>query len=169
MKTIPVKTIYLQMTAPAGRSTPPPMPGIEIVRTEKPAVAFYRLLYDAVGRDWHWVDRKLLSDEQLRRVIHDELVEIYVLYVDQVPAGYAELDRRREHEIELAYFGIVPGLTGRGLGRYLLDWAVRKAWSYAPKRLWVHTCELDHEAALPLYLSAGFEVFDEKMVDQVVP
>ena len=168
MKTIPVKTIYLQMTAPAGRNTPPPMEGIEIVRAEKPAVAFYRLLYDAVGRDWHWVDRKLLSDEELGRIIHDDLVEIYVLYVDKVPAGYAELDRRREHEIELAYFGIVPELTGRGLGRYLLDWTVRKAWSYDPQRLWLHTCDLDHAAALPMYLSAGFEVFDQKTVDQVV-
>ena len=169
MKTIPVKTTYLQMTAPAGRNTPPPMEGIEIVRAEKPAVAFYRLLYDAVGRDWNWVDRKLLSDEELGRIIHDDLVEIYVLYVDQVPAGYAELDRRREPEIELAYFGVVPGLVGRGLGRYLLDWTVRKAWSHDPQRLWLHTCELDHEAALPMYLSAGFEVFDQKTVHQVVP
>jgi GNAT superfamily N-acetyltransferase len=169
MKTIPVKTTYLQMTARAARTLSPPREGIEIVRAEKPAVALYRLLYDAVGRDWHWVDRKLLSDEELGRIIHDDLVEIYVLYVDKVPAGYAELDRRREHEIELAYFGIVPELSGRGLGRYLLDWTVRKAWSYDPQRLWLHTCELDHEAALPLYLSAGFEVFDEKTVEQVVP
>jgi len=28
-----------------------------------PSVAFYRFLYDSVGRDWNWVDRKRLSDE----------------------------------------------------------------------------------------------------------
>jgi GNAT superfamily N-acetyltransferase len=168
VKTIPIKTIYLEMTAPAARNAPPPIAGIEIVRAEKPAVEFYRLLYEAVGRDWHWVDRKLLSDDQLRGIIHDDRVKIYVLYADGRPAGYAELDRRGEHEIELAYFGIVPELIGRGLGRYLLDWTICKAWSYAPKRLWVHTCELDHQAALPLYLSAGFTVFDEKTIDQVV-
>jgi GNAT superfamily N-acetyltransferase len=168
MRTIPVKTTYLQMVAPERRSTPLPMKAVEIVRAEKPAIALYRWLYDAVGRDWNWVDRRLLSDEELGRIIHDDRVEIYVLYVANVPVGYAELDCRRENEIELAYFGIVPELIGKGLGRYFLDWTVRKAWSHAPKRLWLHTCELDHQAALPMYLSAGFEVFDEKTVEQVV-
>jgi GNAT superfamily N-acetyltransferase len=168
MKTIPVKTTYLQIATPAGRNTPAPMEGIEIVRVEKPAIAFYRSLYDAVGRDWNWVDRKLLSDEDLGRIVHDDRVEIYVLYVDRAPAGYAELDRREDHQIELAYFGIIPELTGKGLGRYFLDWTVRRAWSYHPKRLWLHTCELDHEAALPMYLSAGFEVIDERTINQVI-
>lgn len=168
MKTVPVKTTYLQMLARAQRNTPPPIEGVEIVRAEKPAVAFYRSLYDAVGGDWNWVDRKLLSDEELRGIIHDDLVEIYVLYFNQAPAGYAELDRRKENEIELAYFGIVPDLIGKGLGRYFLDWTIRQAWSHDPKRLWLHSCELDHQAALPMYLSAGFKVFDERMVDQVV-
>lgn len=168
MKTIPVKTTYLQMPANAARNVSPPREGIEIARVEKPQIEFYRLLYDRVGRDWSWVDRKRLSDDTLAGIIHHDLVEIYVLYVDRAPAGYAELDRREENEIELAYFGIVPELIGRGLGRYLLDWTVRKAWSYGPKRLWVHTCELDHQAALPMYLSAGFEVFDERMIDQVI-
>lgn len=167
MKTIPVKTTYLQMPARAGRNTPPPIDGIEIARAEKPAIAFYRSLYDAVGRDWNWVDRKLLSDDELAGIIHDDLVEIYVLHVDGTPAGYAELDRREENEIELAYFGIVPQWIGKGLGRYFLDWTVCKAWLYEPKRVWLHTCELDHEAALPLYLGAGFEIFDERTVQQV--
>jgi GNAT superfamily N-acetyltransferase len=177
MRTVRVKTTYLQMLAPVGASarraipatrTQPPMEGIEIVRAEKPAVAFYRWLYDCVGRDWNWVDRALLSDEDLGHIIHDPLVEIYVPYVNGAAAGYAELDRRKEGEIELAYFGIIPQLSGKGLGRYLLDWTIRKAWSYHPRRLWLHTCELDHEAALPMYLSAGFEVVDERMVEQVI-
>lgn len=168
MKTIPVKTTYLQMTARAGRNTPPPIEGIEINRAEKPAIAFYRSLYDAVGKDWNWVDRKLLSDEQLGRIIHHDLVEIYVLYVDGAPTGFAELDRRHDNEIELAHFGIVPQWINKGLGRYFLDWTVRTAWSHNPKRFWLHTCELDHEAALPMYLSAAFEVFDERTIDQVV-
>ena len=168
MKTVPVKVTYLQMFRRPQHALLSPLPGIEITRIEKPTVAFYRFLYNSVGRDWNWVDRQLISDEQLTEIIHNDRVEIYVLYVEGAPAGYAELDRRKENEIELAYFGIVPELIGKGLGRYFLDWTIRQAWSYDPKRLWLHTCELDHQAALPMYLSAGLEVFDERMVDQVV-
>jgi GNAT superfamily N-acetyltransferase len=80
-----------------------------------------------------------------------------------------ELDRRTPGEIELAYFGLFPQFIGNGLGKYLLAWALRQAWSYGPRRVWVHTCDLDHEAALPTYLNAGFTVYAEKMVEQAVP
>lgn len=169
MKTIPVKVTYLQMLCRPEQSIEPPPEETEIIRAEKPTVAFYRLLYNSVGQGWNWVDRQLMSDEELTEIIHDDLIEIHVLYFDGVPAGYAELDRRKENEIELAYFGIVPEFTGKGLGRYLLHWSIEMAWSYHPKRFWLHTCELDHEAALPMYLKAGFEVFDQKIVAQVVP
>ncbi len=151
---------YLQMQAqPEGPALPPP-PGIAaLLRADRPSLDFYRYLYDAVGRDWLWLDRKRLNDGELGAIIGDPLDEIYVLYVGGVPAGYAELDRRSPPDIELAYFGLIPGFMGRGLGRFLLDSAIRQAWSYAPARLWVHTCTLDHPNALPLYQKAGFQVY----------
>ncbi len=151
---------YLQMkTQPEGPALPAP-PGIAaLLRADRPSLDFYRYLYDAVGRDWLWLDRNRMSDEELGAIIGDERDEIYVLYVDGVPAGYAELDRRSPPDIELAYFGLVPDFIGRGVGRFLLNSAIRQAWSYAPSRLWVHTCTLDHPNALPLYQKAGFQVY----------
>ena len=151
---------YLQMKAqPEGPATPAP-PGIAaLLRADRPSLDFYRYLYDAIGRDWLWLDRKRMNDEELGAIIGDERDEIYVLYVDGVPAGYAELDRRSPPDIELAYFGLIPDFIGRGVGRFLLDSAIRQAWSYAPSRLWVHTCTLDHPNALPLYQKAGFQVY----------
>jgi GNAT superfamily N-acetyltransferase len=78
--------------------------------------------------------------------------------VEGVPAGYAELDGRVEGEIELAYFGLVPDFIGQRLGPWLLDWAVRRAWIGA-RRVWVHTCTLDHPGALAMYERAGFVRF----------
>ena len=161
MKTIPVKVTYLQMFHQPERDTLRPMPNVEIV-LQRPTVAFYRFLYDAVGRDWNWIERKRMSDEELGQIIHDDRVEILVLYVDDTPAGFAELDRRVEGEIELRYFGITPEFFGKGLGRYFLKRTIERAWSYAPKRFWLHTCELDHAAALPLYRKMGFEVYDQQ-------
>src|SRR5690606_4228004 len=77
-------------------------------------------------------------------------------YADGSPAGFVELDRRREPVIDLALFGIMPGFVGRGFGTFLLGWAVDQAWSYRPERLSVNTCSLDDPRALRLYQRAGF-------------
>lgn len=55
----------------------------------------------------------------------------------------------------------MPEFIGQGLGKFFLRWAIERAWGYAPRRLWLHTCSLDHPAALPNYLKAGFAVFKE--------
>jgi GNAT superfamily N-acetyltransferase len=165
MKTVLAKTIYLEMLAPPEQVVPPPIEGVEVVWEKKPKIPFYRNLYDLVGRDWHWLERKRLTDDELRDIIHQERVEIHVLYVNGEPAGFGELHLLTDEQVQLYYFGLVPKFIGQGLGKYFLNSIVRKAWSSAPKRVWVHTCEFDHKAALPTYLKAGFVVFDEKMID----
>ena len=169
MNTIPVKTYYLQMHARRERTVPPPLEGVEVITVEQPTPRYYRFLYDAVGKDWNWIDRKRLSDDELLAIIHDDRVEIYVLHVQGSPAGFCEMDRRVEGEVELRYFGLMPEFFGQGLGKYFLDWILGRAWSYGPNRVWLHTCQLDHEAALPLYQQAGFALYDERVIDQVVP
>jgi GNAT superfamily N-acetyltransferase len=156
--TLDIVVTYLEMVKPPTRPTvpAPPVGKIALFRAERPTVSFYRYLYNTVGEPWLWWERKLLSDAELERIIHDPLVEIYVLYVDGVPAGYAELDRRKPEEVELAYFGLIPHFIGRKLGPFLLNWAVDTAWFHKPKRLWVNTNNLDHPKALQIYQKAGF-------------
>jgi GNAT superfamily N-acetyltransferase len=153
-----VVTTTLEMLARPDRPAKPlPMVGkVALLHAERPTVSFYRYLYDTVGEPWIWWDRRKLSDAALAAIVQDPKVEVYVLYLDGVPAGYAELDRRIEGEIELAYFGLIPDFIGKGLGPYLLDWAIEAAWRYEPRRVWVHTCTLDHPKALSTYQRAGF-------------
>jgi|APSaa5957512535_1039671.scaffolds.fasta_scaffold59957_2 ribosomal protein S18 acetylase RimI-like enzyme len=127
-------------------------------------VSFYRYLYDAVGRPWYWTDRKKLSDEELTAIIQDEAVEVYVLYVGGVPAGFFELDARAMPTIELAYFGIMPEFIGLGLGPYLLGQALDMIWQREPSRVTVNTCTLDHPKALPLYQRFGFNPYNQEEV-----
>ena len=70
--------------------------------------------------------------------------------------GLLELDRREPPDIELAYFGVTPELTGQGAGRWLMHQAMTLAWRHRPRRFWVHTCTLDHPGALPFYIRSGF-------------
>jgi acetyltransferase (GNAT) family protein len=80
--------------------------------------AYYRFLYDAVGREYDWTSRKKLSDPELAALLDDSRLEVYILMADGVPAGFAELDRRTEGEIELVQFGLTPEFIGQGLGRF---------------------------------------------------
>jgi GNAT superfamily N-acetyltransferase len=161
-----VKTTYLQMFAQPQRVVLPPREGLVVVHAKRPTLAYYRFLYDAVGRDYDWTSRKELSDADLSALLHASRLEVHVLMADGVPAGFAELDRRIEDEIELVQFGLIPEFIGQGLGKYFLQWTIDKAWSYSPKRFWLHTCTKDHPGALPNYLKAGFVIYKERINEQ---
>ncbi len=154
----------LEMTQRPGRPAGHPPHGIQValLRALRPTVAFYRFLYNSVGADWLWYERRAMDDDTLAAIVQDDAVEVYVLYLDGVPAGFAELDRRVKPEIELTYFGLMPEFIGRGLGDYLLSTAIDIAWSYEPSRLWVHTNTFDHPRALPLYQRHGFTAYDQE-------
>ena len=155
---------HLEMLSPpASPPRPPPREGLDIEQAVHPTVSFYRYLYDTIGEPWLWGDRRKLSDAALAAIVQDPAVSVYVLRGRGVPAGYAELDGRVAGEIELAYFGLIPEFIGQKLGPYLLDWAIRAAWSRAPKRVWVHTCTLDHPGALAMYERAGFQRFKQEV------
>lgn len=161
---------YLKMTAPpTGLARRPPGPGVEIRRARHPSIAFYRFLYGTVGEPWTWFERRWLSDAQLEALLRDPRVEVNVLWVEGTPAGYAELDHRTPPDVELAYFGLMPEFIGKGFGGYLLDWAIWHAWRGRPRRLWVHTCDLDHPRALDLYQRLGFRIYDRRTTQARLP
>ena len=161
-----VKTTYLQMYARPERVVPPPREGLAVVQAKKPTVAYYSFLYDGVGRDYDWTSLKKLSDAELAALLNDPRLEVHVLTADGAPAGFAELDRRTEGEVELVQFGLMPEFIGKGLGRYFLQWAIDRAWGYQPRRFWLHTDTKDHPAALPNYLKAGFAVYKAEVKDR---
>jgi GNAT superfamily N-acetyltransferase len=153
---------FLEMNArPARLNMAPPMDKLALLRAEQPTVSFYRYLYNTVGEPWLWADRRRLSDTELAAILHDPKVEIYVLYVGGVPAGFGELDRRRDGGVVgLSYFGLIPEFIGSKLGPFLLNQVIDAAWTGngtgGAGKLTVNTCTLDHPRALGLYQRFGF-------------
>jgi GNAT superfamily N-acetyltransferase len=149
---------FLEMKAePLLQAAAPSRTKLMLMRAETPSVRFYRYLYDAVGRDYYWIDRKRLSDAALAKVIHSENVEVWVAYAAGEPAGYFEIEARAsDDETELMYLGLMPEFQGLGLGKWLLAEAIRACWARKPRRVIVQTCTLDGPAALPLYQKFGF-------------
>lgn len=148
---------HLEMTArPLRRPLPRPAEKLAFLHAERPTVSFYRYLYNTVGEPWLWADRRRLDDDALASIVHDPKVEVYVLYVAGVPAGFAELDRRAPPGVDLTCFGLVPEFIGRRLGPLLLDWALGEAWLGETERVTVRTCTLDHPRAFTVCQRAGF-------------
>ena len=145
---------YLEMhQRPDGELPPSPL---ALARIEHPDPNRYRALFRRVGSRWLWFSRLLLDDGQLAAIIRDPNVELYRVVDEARDAGLLELDFREPGQCELAFIGLVPELAGQGHGRWLLAEAVRRAWRDGVERVHVHTCTLDHPAALGAYARAGF-------------
>lgn len=119
----------------------------------------YRALYRAVGEPWLWFSRARLSDFRLRAILDDPRVEPLAFHAGGRDLGLIELDFRIPGQCELSFLGLVPDAIGQGLGRVLIQEAVRRAFAKPVERLWLHTCTLDHPAALPFYMAAGLRPF----------
>ena len=161
----PVVVTYLAMDAkPSLPLIEPKYKNYALLRASKPTVSFYRYLYDAVGREWFWTDRKQYSDAGLKDILDDPANDLFVAYVDGNPAGFFELNRREMPIIDLAYFGILPDFIGGRLGPWLLVQALDEIWRHDPERATVNTCTLDHPSALPMYQRLGFLPYDRQEV-----
>lgn len=164
MKTL-VRTTYLEMRLPAElRASLKVPPDLLLLRAGVPSPELGRFLYTAVGGDWYWRERLSWSYDRWLNWLSRAEVETWVAYESGTPAGYFELELQPGASVEITYFGLLPGFAGKGLGGYLLTQATARAWQLRPvvRRVWVHTCTLDHAGAVPNYLARGFKVFKEE-------
>ncbi|HEU5262780.1 MAG TPA: GNAT family N-acetyltransferase [Gemmatimonadales bacterium] len=135
-------------------------PDVVIERVTRPTADLYRHCYRTVGEAYHWRDRWDWTDDEIRGHLAQPGISLHVATRKDTLMGWYELRRVPDDDsVEIAYFGLAPGAIGRGLGKHVLSCAVRDAWALHPKRVWLHTCTLDHPAALPNYLARGFVAY----------
>ena len=158
---------YLEMRAPPAVLAAPETP-LTLARIQ-PTPGAYRALFRVVGAPWLWFSRLVMSDEALAAIIDDPRVELFEVRDGEAVVGMLELDRRVDRSCELSFLGLVPDYTGRGHGRWLLAEAVSRAWHPETERVHVHTCTLDHPAALAAYRRVGFTAVDRKIETFVDP
>lgn len=165
----PATRTFLEIRSPS-QIVPFAFPDVEAVvrRLDHVPGSLYRYLYREVGRPWHWLDRWDWSDARVAEHLASGGVEIWLLTVANTPAGYFELHRTTQ-EVEICYFGLIPEFIGQRLGPALLTRAAQEAWTSAPQRVWLHTCSLDHPAALRNYQRVGFVPYREEQYDAKIP
>ena len=119
-----------------------------------------KFFYKNIGKNCQWVDRLTWTDLDWIKYISNEKLFTYILKDKKEIAGYFELLFNKDtNEAEIAYFGILEEYFGKKLGGYLLSEAIKYSFIMGCKRVWVHTCSLDHENALSNYLSRGMKIF----------
>ena len=124
-----------------------------------------KFFYKNVGKNHHWIDRLIWTDQQWSNYTSDNKVKTYILKNKDDLAGYFELiSHKDKKEVEIAYLGLLEEYYNKKLGSYLLSTAIKNSFSNKAKRVWVHTCSLDHQNALNNYLSRGMKIFKKETI-----
>ena len=124
-----------------------------------------KFFYKNIGKKHHWVDRLAWTEKQWIGYISNKKIKTYVLKKNEDLAGYFELiihDDKKE--VEIAYFGLLEEYRNKKLGSFLLSSAIKNSFFNKPKRVWVHTCSLDHKNALKNYISRGMKIFKKETI-----
>ena len=124
-----------------------------------------KFFYKNIGKNHHWIDRLIWTDKQWIDYVTDKKVKTFILKNKEDLAGYFELIFHPDkNEVEIAYLGLLEEYQNKKLGSYLLSTAIKNSFLSKPKRVWVHTCSLDHKNALKNYISRGMKIFKTETV-----
>ncbi len=124
-----------------------------------------KFFYKNIGKKHKWIDRLTWSEEKWINYVSSKKVKSYVLKHKDDLVGFFELIFHPENnETEIAYFGILEEYQNKKLGSFLLSEAIKKSFINKTKRVWVHTCSLDHKNALRNYISRGMKIFKTEIL-----
>ncbi len=170
MPPIDVTIKFLEMNAPGElRSKRASLAGVTVARVPQPMPELNRFFYATVGAAYHWHERLDWPLEKWREYLAQPDVDTYVLAVDGIPAGFFELMRHANGDVEIKYFGLLGAYIGKGLGAHMLTTAVEAGWAAGAKRVIVDTCSLDHPNAFAHYVARGFKLYRTDVVNKDVP
>ena len=123
-----------------------------------------KFFYKNIGKSHQWVDRLIWTDQDWTNYVSNKNVKTYILKEKNELAGYFELNLHKD-EVEIAYLGLLKEYHNQNLGSILLSSAIKNSFSVGKlKRVWVHTCSLDHKHALKNYLSRGMKIFKKETI-----
>ena len=163
---IPVQRNFLELKDLKNLKTNPINKNKYLVKKIKPDFQLNKFFYKQVGKKHRWIDRLSWSDEKWYSYISNQNLETYVISENDDLAGFFELLYNPElKETEILYFGLLEEYIGKGIGGYALSVAIKKSFEKNIKRVWLHTCTLDHPNALKNYIARGMTVFKKENIN----
>jgi len=132
---------------------------INIIKKKNISTNLYKEIYREIGLNYNWISRLKLSEEELKKIIHNENVDIYFMIKENKIIGFLEIDYRFLKEVKIVHLGIVDSFIGKGYGKELLKFAIKRSKEIDIKPLILQTNTLDHPNALIFYQKNGFQVY----------
>ena len=143
-----------------------PLESLHLEKVDSSDFQLNKFLYREIGKKHSWLDRLIWSDKNWTDYINSPGVFTYILKDNENLVGYFEQNIHiQKHECEIAYFGILEEYIGKKIGAYLLSEAIKESFKMGLKRIWVHTCSLDHKNALKNYKSRGMKIFRNEIIN----
>ena len=143
-----------------------PNENVILEKIDPPDFQLNKFFYKEIGKNHKWIDRLSWNDKKWISYINNSSVVTYILKNKEDLVGYFEQNfNNQKLECEIAYFGILKDYIGKKLGGYLLSEAIKKSFAIGSKRVWVHTCSLDHKHALKNYLARGMKIFKNETLN----
>ena len=163
---IPVQRNFLELKDLKNLKTNSINEKIYLVKKIKPDFQLNKFLYKQVGKKHRWIDRLSWSDGKWINYISNKNLETYIISESEELAGFFELLYNPElKETEISYFGLLEEFIGKGIGGYALSVAIKKSFEKNIRRVWLHTCTLDHPNALKNYIARGMTVFKKENIN----
>ncbi len=132
---------------------------VRLRRVENPEVEWYRAIYLRAGGQWLWFSRLEMGEKQLSSLLKSATTELFLAESEAGEIGIAELDRSTHPHVEVTTFALFADAIGKGLARNFMAKLLERAWETGAARVWLHTCTLDHSAALSFYMKCGFHAY----------
>jgi ribosomal protein S18 acetylase RimI-like enzyme len=124
-----------------------------------------KFFYKNIGKKHKWIDRLIWTENQWIDYVSNKNVKTFLFKYKEDLAGFFELILHpKKKEIEIAYLGLLEEYQNKKLGSYLLSEAIKKSFENNIRRVWLHTCSLDHKNALNNYVSRGMKIFKTETV-----
>ena len=143
-----------------------PFSDLYLEKVNPPDFQLNKFFYKEIGKKHSWTDRLVWDDKKWIDYLENSGVNTYILKNNKDFIGYFEqIFDKDKLDCEIAYFGILEEYIGKKLGGYLLSEAIKISFNIGSKRIWVHTCSLDHKNALQNYLSRGMKVFKSETLN----
>jgi len=145
-----------------------PEKNLVLEKVEPPNIELNKFFYKNVGKNHRWVDRLVWDNLKWISYLENKNVQTYILKLNKDLVGYFEIIQDFSlNNFEIAYFGILDDYIGKKFGGFLLSEAIKICFELKSKKVWVHTCSLDHKHALKNYLNRGMKIFKEESINLI--
>ncbi|MDA9717057.1 GNAT family N-acetyltransferase [Candidatus Pelagibacter sp.] len=135
-------------------------------KVDPPNIEINKFFYKNIGKNHRWIDRLVWDNLKWTSYLNNKNVHTYVLKLDKEFVGYFEvISDQSTNSSEIAYFGILDNYIEKKFGGFMLSEAIKKCFELYSKRVWVHTCTLDHKNALKNYINRGMKIFKEENIN----